>query len=194
MLEIDKPSIEIYAKHNCFCYYLLYTRLHVSTYLSDHHQVFLQLSQIMPYTCWDPSIGSKSAIYMLGSHHWVKECYIRVGIPALGQRVLYTCWDPSIGSKSAIYMLGSHHWVKECYIHVGIPALGQRVLYTCWGPIIGSKSAIYMLGSQHWVKECYIRVGIPAFFDSILRRPDDDRIRRSKHVASYTLNIKKCSA
>ena len=28
-------------------------------------------------------------------------------------------------------------------------------------------------------------------FDSIVRRPDDDRISRSKHVASYTINNKK---
>ena len=41
VLEIDKPLIKIYIKHNCFCYYLLYARPHVSTYLSGHHQAFL---------------------------------------------------------------------------------------------------------------------------------------------------------
>jgi len=34
VLEIDKPLIKIYVKHNCFSYYLLYARLHVSTYSS----------------------------------------------------------------------------------------------------------------------------------------------------------------
>ena len=30
-----------------------------------------------------------------------------------------------------------------------------------------------------------------ASFDSIVRRPGDDRISRSKHVASYTINNNK---
>ena len=50
---IDKLLIKIYVKHNCFCSYLLYTRLHVSTYLSGHHQAFLQLNQRMLCTCWN---------------------------------------------------------------------------------------------------------------------------------------------
>ena len=49
-----------------------------------------------------------------------------------------------------------------------------------------SKDAIYVLGSQH--------AGIPTritSFDSIVRRPDDVRISRSKHVASHIINNNK---
>ena len=46
----------------------------------------------------------------------------------------------------------------------------------------------------------YIRVGIPARWDPNMyiasltrnvRRPDDDRVKRSKHVASHTINKNK---
>jgi len=37
VLETDKPLIKIYVKRNGFCYYLLYARLHVSTYLSGYN-------------------------------------------------------------------------------------------------------------------------------------------------------------
>ena len=108
VLEIDKPLSKICVKHKYFCYYLLYARLHVSTYLSGHHQAFLQLSQRMLSTCCNPTIFTLNGNIL----------------------ILLTCWNPNR----------------------------------------------------------YI-----ASFDSIVRRPDDDRISRSKHVASHTINNNKNS-
>jgi len=39
-----------------FYFYLLYARLHVSTFLLGHHQAFLHYESKMLYTCCDPSM------------------------------------------------------------------------------------------------------------------------------------------
>ena len=70
LCAFDRLLNKIYVKHNCFCYYLLYTKLHVSTYLSGHDQAFLQLSQRMLYTCWDRSMFTLLKFFLIMSVYY----------------------------------------------------------------------------------------------------------------------------
>ena len=88
-------------------------------------------------------------------------------------------------------MLGSQHVsiIKMLSKHINFTTGRSDELRSSLLPVV----KLICLESISIMETCWDPNTYTASFDSVVRRPDDDRTSRSKHVASHTINNNKNS-